>query len=197
MKDLKKMLIVEFDLIGVSPLSFSKAILVEKETGETHDAFEERTWMERLHVDNEGNVFIPARALKNSLDATAKHLSESVPGKRQATYTKHFVAGTMVIDNMMLGIKKDNDKIIREKLFVPADGTRGGRKRVNRSFPTIIKWQVHCKIYIFDPVLIAKPEKVHEYLIFNGKFIGFLRFRPAVGGTNGRFEVKNFRVVPE
>jgi len=185
----------ECDLVGVSPLSFSKAIQSKLETGEAHDDFEERTWMERLHVDANGEVFIPPNALKNMLAATAAYLSESIPGKGRQTYTKNFEAGIMVVEPLMLGIKATSNEIQKERLFVPSDGKKGGSKRVWKNFPTILKWQTHIEILLFDPILMGKPEKVEEYLKHAGKFIGFLRFRPRNGGYYGRFDVKNFKVV--
>ncbi len=179
-------------LENVGPLSMSKAITSIKDTGEAHDAFELRTWRERMHVDDNGELYIPPNALKNMMGAVAKYLSESVPGKGKATYTKHFEAGIMVTKPLKLGIKADG--VPSERLFVPADGKKGGSRRVYKHFPLIMDWKTECEILVFDPILEANPEKVLEYLIHAGKFIGFLRFRPRNGGYYGRYEVKSFTV---
>jgi len=175
---------------GISPISFSAPIQSIKSTGESHDAFEQRTWRERLHVDSDGMVFIPPGAIKNCLSDVAKYLSESVPGKRNATYTKFFEAGVMVIAPVGLGVK--GAEVEGERLFVPADGKRGGGKRVWKTFPVIRKWGGGVEIHIVDPVLIDKPEKVKEYLEHAGKFIGLGRFRPRNNGFYGRFQVTKF-----
>ena len=185
------------DIIGVSPLSFSKAIVSQKETGENPDVFEERTWRERMHVDERGELFIPPNALKNMLSSVARYLAESVPGKGKATYTKNFEAGLLVVEPLKLGIKADSTAVIKERLFVPSDGKKGGGKRVYKSFPTVLKWETKAEILVFDPLLIAKPEKIEEYLRHAGKFIGFLRFRPRQGGYYGRFNVKDFKVIKD
>ena len=189
---------VEFDIIGVSPLSFSKAIISEKKPGEAPDDYEERTWKERLHVaksdGHKGEIFIPPNALKNMLAATAQFLSESIPGKNKQTYTKNFLAGTMVTEPLYLGIKEGSEAITKERLFVPSDGKVGGSKRVWRNFPTILQWKTQARIYLFDQILIGKPQKVKEYLEYAGQFIGFLRFRPRRGGYYGRFMIKNFKI---
>lgn len=178
-----------FDIVGVSPFSFSAPIQSKKNTGEPHDDFEERTWRERIHADKNGEAFIPPMALKNCLSEVAKYLSESVPGKGKATFTKHFEAGILVLEPMMLGIKaKDIDG---ERLFVPADGKRGGGKRVFKTFPVLREWRTQASLYIFDPVI--KPEKVLEYLVHAGKFIGMGRFRPRNNGFYGRFTIENFK----
>lgn len=178
---------------GISPISFGRPIQSVKNTGEGHDDFEQRTWRERLHVNKDGNVFIPPMAVKNCLSDCARFLSESVPGKGKATYTKHFEAGTMVIQPVELGIKAAS--VPSEKLYVPSDGRKGGPKRVWKYFPLIAEWEGNAEVVLLDPLLIAKPEKVREYLEHAGKFIGLGRFRPRNGGFYGRFTVESFGEV--
>ena len=177
---------------GVSPYSQSRPFRIPKQTGEAHDAYEQRTWRERLHANGNDEVFIPPSSIKNCLSEVAKYLSETVPGKGKATYTKHFEAGILVIDPIPLGIKAAD--VEGEELFVPSDGKRGGGQRVWKTFPIINKWQGVVEIFVVDPILIDKPEKVREYLDFAGKFIGLGRFRPRRNGHYGRFEVVDFQV---
>lgn len=183
---------VRLKAMAGSPISFSRAVQSKKATGESGDAFEERTWPERLHLAEDGQIFIPPMALKNCLSEVAKYLSESVPGKGKATYTKHFEAGLLVTDRMLLGVQGKD--IEGERLFVPADGRRGGGKRVWRIFPIVRSWETTGIIYVLDPVLIDKPDKIREYLEHAGKFIGMGRFRPRNNGYYGRFEIVSFDV---
>jgi hypothetical protein len=178
---------------GVSPYSQSKAIQSPRKTGETHDAYEQRTWRERMHVDENGIVFIPPMAIKNMLSDCARFLSESVPGKGKATYTKHFEAGIMVLSPASIGVKADEVK--GETLHVPSKGVKGGGERVFKTFPFIPKWSAELEIIVIDPTLESKLDKVEEYLRHAGKFIGLGRFRPRNGGFYGRFEVKEFTTV--
>ena len=184
---------VRFRITGTTPYSQSRPIQSIRKTGEGHDAFEQRTWRERMHVDGKGQVFIPPMALKNCLAEVAKFLGESVPGKRTSTYTKHFEAGLMVVDPILLGIKADD--VAGEKLFVPSDGKRGGGKRVWKWFPVMPAWGGIAEVTLLDPTLTAKPEKVEEYAGHAGKFIGMGRFRPRNNGYYGRFEVSEFEVL--
>lgn len=184
------MKIVKFSIHGLSPISFGRAIQSVKNTGESHDAFEERTWRERVHTSNKGTVFIPPMAVKLCLSDCARYLSESVPGKGKATYTKNFEAGVMVVEPVDLGIKAAD--IESERLFVPPDGKKGGSKRVWKTFPLIREWSGSGEIVLLDPLLADKPDKVREYLEHAGKFIGLGRFRPRNGGFYGRFEVTAF-----
>lgn len=185
------MLKCTFDIVGLGPISFSRPIVSKKNTGELPDAFEERTWRERMHVDNDGMVIIPPTFLKNALSAAAKYLGESVPGKKGATYTKHFEAGIMVTETMHLGVKADDIECDRQ--YVPSDGVRGGTKRVWRNFPIISDWRCKASLLALDPVLMDRPAKILEYLEYTGNFIGFGRFRPRNNGYYGRFTIKNFK----
>lgn len=187
------MLTCDCDLIGVAPIGFSRPVSSEKNTGETHEAYELRTWRERMHVDGGGIVFIPPMALKNCLASVAQYLSESVPGKGTSKYTKHFKSGIMVTAPLSLCIKAAD--VNPQKQFVPSDGRTGGGKRVWKHFPVIPTWKTHATVIVLDPVLIDKPEKIEEYLGHAGQFIGLGWFRPERNGYFGRFEVKNFKAV--
>jgi len=189
------MKIITVEIKGASPYSQSGAIQSTKETGEGAEAFEARTWRERMHVGADGLVFLPPMAIKNCLSEVAKYLGESVPNKGKATYTKHFEAGIMVAAEWRLtsGGKSIRAQDVKgETLFVPANGQRGSGKRVWRTFPVFPVWEAAGEIYLLDPVLIEKPEKVREYLEHAGKFIGIGRFRPRNNGYYGRFEVIKF-----
>jgi hypothetical protein len=102
---------------GVSPYGQSMAIASVKNTGEGHEDFENRIWRERMHLDSNGIVFIPPMAIKNMLSDCARFLSESVPGKGKATWTKNFDAGILVTQPVSLGIKGADVQGLR--LFVP------------------------------------------------------------------------------
>ncbi len=192
---------VDVVLEGLSPISFSRAIQSTKNTGEGADDFEERTWRERMHVNAEGQVFIPPMALKKCLENVARYLSESIPGKGKKTYTQRFMAGILIVDPGVVcggnGKPIKASEVQGERLFVPSDGRKGGGTRVHRIFPTVPVWQCSMSIYLLDPLLIDKPQKVQEYLEHAGQFIGLMRFRPANGGFYGRFKVTSFKVVDE
>lgn len=184
------MLTVTAVLKSASPLFQGRPIQSIKNTGESSDAFEERTWRERLWENENGFVFVPPGAIKNCLSEVAKFLGESVPGKGKATYTKHFEAGVLVSDPMVLNVRAADVKPTR--LFVPASGKRGDGKRVWKNFPTIPAWTGTARIILLDPLLIDKPAKVKEYLEHMGKFIGIGSFRPRNNGMYGRFSLESF-----
>lgn len=191
---------VEYTLVGMSKISFSRAIQSVKNTGENHDDFEKRTFRERVHSLTDGTVILPPQAVKKCLQDCAKYLSESVQGKGKSTYTKHFMAGTLETDEIILcdanGKALKVDELPYERLYVPSDGKQGGTKRVWRQFCYAPEgWTAKGMLYLLDPILIDKPEKVNEYLEHAGKFIGLCRWRPRNGGMYGRFKVNKFDAI--
>jgi hypothetical protein len=185
------MRIATAELEGISPYSQSKHYEMEKlkrqsgATVETSKDYEERTWRERCHADDNGILFIPPMAFKNCLAEIAKYLSVQIPGKGKSTYTKHFEAGIMVLEGLPLGITKAD--VEGEWLFVPASGRRGDGKRVSKCFPLVRKWRGKVQFHVLDDTIT--PEVFEQHLREAGNFIGIGRFRPRQNGYYGRFKV--------
>jgi hypothetical protein len=185
---------VTFRMTGISPYSQSKLISAKKER-ETAKDHESRCWMERAHIDASGGVIIPPMAVKNALSECAKFMGMQIPGKGKSTYTKHFEAGLMCMDPVVLHRVKGKaevplsiEDIKPEWLFVPSDGKRGGGKRVEKCFPKIeTGWTGVAKITVVDPMITEEVLKLH--LTRAGQFIGIGRFRPRNNGFYGRFTV--------
>ena len=135
-------------LKSCAPYSQSKHYQTEKFTKELARDYEARTWRDRLHVDQDGHIFIPPMSFKNCLSDAAKFLSIQIPGKGKSTYTKHFEAGVLVVDALVLPIKKDD--VPGEWLFVPSDGVRGSGKRVEKCFPVIHQWGGKVEFLVID-----------------------------------------------
>ncbi|NIA15167.1 MAG: hypothetical protein GWP08_13930 [Nitrospiraceae bacterium] len=148
-----------------------------------------------MHADKKGVVFIPPLAVKNCVSEAAKFKGEKIQGEGQHTWTKHFNSGILCVDPISLGI--DRETVEGERLFLNADGKRGGGTRVWKTYPVIREWRGQCSLYLVDDKLIQKPDKVLEYLEFAGKMIGIGRFRPANRGYYGRFKIENFKTQSE
>lgn len=185
------MKIADATLKSVSPYSQNRHYRVDKKPGENEPDFEARTWQERCHVVNEkdNHIVIPAMQFANSLKEAARYLSLPIPGKQRQTFTKHFEAGVMVTENLVLPITKD--EVSRIDLFVPSDGKRGGGRRVDKSFPIIYEWDGKITYWILDDVITE--EAFTKVLVTSGQLIGIGRFRPRNLGTYGRFKVVNVR----
>jgi len=176
-------------LKSTSPYSQSKHYEVPKLDKESAHDFEARTWRERMHVTEDGNVFIPPMAFKNCLSEAAKFLGIQIQGKGKSTYTKHIEAGVLVTEPLILPDKAGD--VAGEWLFVPSDGIRGSGKRVKKCFPIINGWQGEVTFSVFDETVTE--EVFRKHLEEAGKFIGIGRFRPRNNGFYGRFEVVSLK----
>lgn len=170
---------------GISAYSQSKHHETPKLDRELADAYEARTWRDKTHVNETGNIIIPPTAFKNGLAAVAKFLAMQIPGKGKQTYTKHFESGLLVVDPLVLPVLKAD--VQSERLFVPSDGKRGGGKRVWKYFPVVTEWGGDIIAYLLDDIITKEIFDLH--LEAMGKFVGLGRFRPANNGFYGRFEV--------
>ena len=188
------MKICTVNLKSVSPYSQSRAHeepTLNKETAEAKDL---RTWREKMHSDEDGNVFIPCMSFKQALDKTAKNLGMQIPGRGKSTYTKHFLGGCMLQSDVPIfdgkeSIKKDD--VLPIRIHCNADGVRGSGKRVWRTFPHFPVWTGTATFLILDDAITV--DVFEKHLVEAGKYVGIGRFRPENGGTNGRFEVTKFK----
>lgn len=177
--------IVKVKLKGLSPISFSKYHQTPKKERETHEDYEKRTWRERAHMDEKGNIMIPPMMFKNCLSNAAKYLSMQISGQGKKTYTKKFESGIIVSEPMILPVKKEE----AEELWIlcSADGKRGGKTKVPKCFPTISTWEGEVTFIILDKIITEDVFRTH--LEEAGIFIGLGSFRPENNGYHGRFEV--------
>jgi len=173
-------------ITGKSPYCQSKHHDTPKLDKEGYEEHEKRTWRERMHVNEKGNVVIPALAIKNCLSEAAKFLSVQIAGKGKATYTKHFEAGVLVVDNSDLGIKKAD--VNSQSMFVPSSGRRGDGKRVTKYFPVMPQWGCTAEIFILDETITK--DVFLKHIEEAGKFIGLGSFRPRNNSIFGRFDVE-------
>lgn len=177
------MRIARCSLSGVSRYSQSKYIdTTQKGRDESHADFEKRIWRTRCHTDTDGNVYIPPMQFKKSLATAAKYKGEKIPGKGKSQYTKHFLSGVLVADTLPLDVHVD--KIDGEWLLLSPPSQSGA---VQKCMPYVDSWSGIAEFLVLDDII---PEDVFERtLIDSGSFIGIGRFRPAVGGFYGRFQV--------
>lgn len=187
----------EFKLRGIAQIGFGKPVTTARAKNQKHDVFEEQTWRERMHVDSEGYLYIPANMAKNTIVEAPKFTSEVGPTGPRSTWTKHVESGLLFDDNLVLtngdGKKIHKDRIQPLRLFVPSDGKRGGGKRVWKNFPVVQPpWFASGSVSVLDSYLAAEPDRIREFLKIAGYLIGFGIHRPRNNGTFGRFEVMSF-----
>jgi len=170
-------------LRGIAPYSQSRYHDTPKLEKEGSDAHEMRTWANRLHVTDDGLVFIPPMSFKKSLETASRFLGMQIKGRGKTTYSKHFKAGVLVTDGLVLPIKAVD--VPGEVFFVPANGRDGSR--VKRKFPVIREWSGEVTYYILDDTITEDVFSAHVKEA--GNFIGIGRFRPENGGFYGRYAV--------
>ena len=184
---------------GISPYSQSKYIDTEAvplQGKEGKDAYEKRTWQERVHRDASGMPYMPAMSLKKALDVASGYLGK-IPGQKNATYTKRFKSGLLITDNITLHVKgrpatlEDWDG---EWLFLDAGGKAGqGSTRVKRRMPRLVSWTATAVVHVIDETIT--DDVLERALTDAGKLVGVGRFRPQNGGFYGRFIVKEIEEV--
>lgn len=180
-------------LKSATPYSQSRMSEVQKLDKESMEDYEQRTWRERLHYNEDGEVVIPAMAFKQAIDKAASMLGMKISGKGRATYTKHFVSGCVLQSDIPIaanGKPITKDRVTPERIFANADGVRGSGKRVWRTYPTIPQWEGVAEFVILDDTITKDVFEAH--LIESGKYVGIGRFRAEKGGLYGRFTVEKF-----
>jgi len=176
-------------LKSISPYSQSRHYDTPKLEKEQPKEYEKRTWRDRCHYNKDGHVFIPPMAFKNCLSESAKYLGIKIPGKGKSTYTKHFEAGVLVLEGLVLPVTRET--LQGTWLFVPSDGKRGGSSRVDKCFPTIQEWEGQVEFHVLDEMITE--DVFTEHLEQAGKFIGLGYFRPRNNGYWGRFSVESVK----
>lgn len=174
-------------LESLSPYSQSRR-LPEKPQKQGWDEYEKENWKKRLHVAADGHIFIPPICFKRSIETAARFLKERIEGKGKAEYGKHFKAGVIVQEALVLPITTETVEF--EILDLSPNGKPGGMG-VFRWMPKIPEWSGDVTYYVLDDTI--GKEVFERHLNEAGSFIGIGRFRPENGGFYGRYKVVKVR----
>jgi hypothetical protein len=160
---------------------------------ESNDEYEKRTWMYRTHVNEDGQIVIPAAQFQFSLQGGAKYLNERIPERNRETWTKHFMAGIMVPDGIVLPERRETIQGLW--LAMNPLGRRGGGTRVMRRMPFVNRWAGDLTIHVLDDLITRDIlKRVIEHA---GMFEGIGQNRPGMGGQRGRFTLTELVEIPE
>jgi hypothetical protein len=186
---------VKIDIEGIAGSPYSQSAKHDTPflDRESHDDYDRRTWREKMTVNKDGQVCIPAMAFKQCVDTAAFKLGIKVPGRRSATYKSFFASGFFCDGDVPIAngqaIKKG--EVDSVQISANSDGVRGSGKRVPRRFPTIPKWHGSVAFTIVDDLITREVFETHVKAA--GIVVGIGRFRPEKGGTNGRFRPTKFQ----
>jgi len=180
------MRIAHATLKSLSPYSQSRQFAAKEDSKESHDAYEKRMWKKRMHVTDDGHVFIPPMAFKFSMETAARYLRMRIKEKGQSEYGKHFKSGVIVPEGLVLPDIADD--VFGEWLSLNSNGKRGSGTRVPRCMPCIPKWKGVVQYYVLDSII--ENSVFEKHLKEAGNFIGIGRFRPENGGFYGRYIIE-------
>lgn len=134
-----------------------------------------------LYLDEEGQLVQPSTHIIGTLKKAGAKFQISGQGK--LTYKNMMGSGAVLIDPYMIPHELQSWDIDRRPVVVQ-------RARIVRSRPILKKWALNFDMeYDEDEV----PKSVlNEILDYAGKRVGIGDFRPACGGSFGRFMVTKF-----
>lgn len=179
------------EIRGLSPLSWSKPLPDTRDLSnqETHDAYDKRIWRDKIWTNKDGVIKIPAINIKKLVEESARYLGLTVQGKKNKTWTKFFERGLMVTQDSLLDFHKDD--LGFEDIYSSADGKKGGGTKVYKRFPIVpMGWTTTLVFTIMDQTITAPA--LFQHVQEGGKFVGFGRWAPWRGGSNGRFDIQKF-----
>mgnify|MGYP003453068903 FL=1 len=179
-----------------TPYSQGNFFTTERTAKMKADEHDKLYWRERAHTiksgPDAGKMFIPAQQFKNSLLDAARFLGMKVKGKGQATYSKHFAAGVLCNDSLVLPVLVSS--LEPEIVWCAADGKPGSGTKVQRRFPIVPSWSGTVTFTIADETI--DDQTFLEHLRHAGSLIGIGRWRPIKNGSYGRFIVDSCKFVP-
>lgn len=187
-----KLRIATVRIKSLTPYSQSKALQSEKPKEESYDDFNKRIWPERMHVNDAGDVFIPAAGISQGLAAAASYLGKggNLKKKGNATWAQNFMCGLAIAAGPTIGLKVKEARA--EPIYCHADGKRTPGPRVWRTYPVFDQWAATLEIHILDETI---PEGIFSQVVEAfGLFIGIGRHRPQNGGYLGRFTVEKLTI---
>lgn len=180
-------------LSSVSPYFQSRKyeMDVPKLPKESGNDYEERTWSHRAHVDENGQIIIPAKQFRFSFQGAAQYLNERIPGRNRETWTKHFRSGLIIPEAIVLPERREN--ISGLWLAMNARGNRGPGPRVMRKMPFVARWAGDLTVHVLDDIITK--EILERVIQHAGMFTGIGQNRPENGGDSGRYALTELVAV--
>ena len=151
---------------------------------------ERMMWREKAYFDADGMLYVPGENIHECMKQGAQYWGQKIPGAGNKTYTD-VVNSAVVVENMLLGVHKDDDKLIPFGKSVngnPSKGKKSGAK-VYKIRPLLRPWGGTFVIHVFDGRLTLSVLKT--VLTYAGAFRGLCDWRPVYG----RFELEKIEQI--
>ena len=165
-----------------------------KPSDETWENYMVRVLPHTVHINEKsGNLFIPSNALSLCIKRQAQFDGMKVPHRGSMTFGSVFGSGIGVRTPIEMPFTVE-DLVKRLKgQSVPADGRRGGTKRVTRYFWWLEpdEWGGTFKVTIFNALITPKIFK--ETVENAGRITGLGMYRPENKGEHGVFDVTQIK----
>jgi hypothetical protein len=179
-----------FKITGLTPILMSNPSSMDNQddgTAKTPQKYpKEEEAKKRLYINDDGTLYLPAIAFRNSLWQGGAYMKL---GKQTA---RNVIASSVfVIEEKVPLLDKDTEKFITEyaidsRYVVVTSGTK--KNRIMRHRPCVTNWMVKLPLQ-FD-VDFVDPEQILPVFERAGKVIGVMDYRPACKGMFGRYAVE-------
>jgi hypothetical protein len=190
---------VTFRITGANIYAQNKPIEAVKEPKESNDDMMNRVWPERAHVNEKGQVVIPAMAITQSIREAARLCMEKVPRGGGAKWGNRFKTGIQTTHNPKL-LKPSGNGKLSTKPFMKKDlvadkkmqqiNNKGTTKLVYRVIPYCPEWEAECTCIVFDDVITN--DIFERFAKEAGVRCGIGVHRQQNGGCWGSFRADNF-----
>lgn len=177
---------IKVQIEGTTPLLFNRFrdVQIEGKSKKRTGAMAELDIEDKLYLDEDKKVCLPAVYLKNCITEASKQFK--IIGKGKSTYSK-IVASTVDIEPFMIELKSGKYEIFRISAVNPM--TRG---RMMTERPKFNKWSAEFEIIVNDPAVPVNV--INEILEHAGKYVGIGDWRPEKKGMFGKFMITSFKL---
>lgn len=187
---------VKAELVSASPYSGSKPPGIDKDPGESFEAFEQRIWQHRSYYAPDDRILICGHAIKCAMIDACKFLGTRIPGRGTATWTNQFLKGIHPVPppgQTMPHLYTDKTRadFLCEPVYCHSNGVKAPGPRVIRLYPLLPEWKGEIHFIVLNPSITESLFLRH--LNVAGTFCGVGRFRVGVGGSFGRWLVQSLK----
>lgn len=184
---------MSFRITGNTGLCWGKRSPEVRRDDEAHDAFDERTALTRVRLDENNNVAISSQGLKKAILVGATRLNIKVPGGGgKATFKARLTAALLVTQEAFAVYKNGKlvtlDDLSIEAIDVPANPDKPKGPRVTRRFPKLYgTWEAACSYLLTDEMITE--DLMLKHIRAAGIFDGIGTFRVGTGQSHGLFSI--------